>query len=131
MVGKFNNNITIQGGGGNGNTPSGRIGGIPVVEVTTPTYRVKEEDMGCVFLVREDCTFDFTDINQTAIFLFYYISIDINNKINRHTFTCVANNKEVVEFERFFPETPINFLSVAVMVYNNVVYVRSNGGYPS
>ena len=77
MVGKFNNNITIQGGGGNGNTPSGRIGGIPVVEVTTPQYTVKEEDMGCVFLVRNSCTLDFTNINQTAIFFFYHIFLDL------------------------------------------------------
>nr|WP_315011344.1 hypothetical protein [uncultured Capnocytophaga sp.] len=126
MVGKFNNNITIQGGGGNGNTPSGRIGGIPVVEVTTPQYTVKEEDMGCVFLVRNSCTLDFTNINQTAIFFFYHIT----DKNQRPEITCIANNKEIKEFERFYPSLYFGFLTTAVMVYNNVVYVRTISGYP-
>ena len=126
MVGKFNNNITIQGGGGNGNTPSGRIGGIPVVEVTTPQYTVKEEDMGCVFLVRNSCTLDFTNINQTAIFFFYHIT----DKNQRPEITCIANNKEIKDFESFYPSLYFGFLTTAVMVYNNVVYVRTISGYP-
>ena len=126
MVGKFNNNITIQGGGGNGNTPSGRIGGIPVVEVTTPQYTVKEEDMGCVFLVRNSCTLDFTNINQTAIFFFYHIT----DKNQHPEFTCIANNKEIKDFESFYSSLYFGFLTTAVMVYNNVVYVRTDSGYP-
>ena len=121
MVGKFNNNITIQGGGGNGNTPSGRIGGIPVVEVSTPQYTVKEEDMGCVFLVKEDCTFDFTNINQTAIFLFYYLDISKTDKMPY--ITCIAKNKKVVDRNIIRPYREMMVLNDVVMVYNNVVYV--------
>lgn len=121
MVGKFNNNITIQGGGGNGNTPSGRIGGIPVVDINTPQYTVKEEDMGCVFLVKEDCTFDFTNINQTAIFLFYYLDISKTDKMPY--FTCIAKNKKVVDRNIIRPYREMMVLNDVVMVYNNVVYV--------
>ena len=120
MVGKFNNNITIQGGGGNGNTPSGGSGGIRVVEITTQEYTVKEEDMGCVFLIKKECTFDFTNINQTAIFFFYHIN---ENRLSPKI-TCKAKNKKVIEDDFYYPFLSFGFNYQTVMVYNNVVYFK-------
>ena len=118
MVGKFSNTISkVNNNNSNSGNDSGKnsvIKGIPVIVVTTPTYLVKPEDMGCMLLVSANCTFDFTNVNDTSTCIIYIV----NKPSEINEVTVVAHNKEIIGSNITANDMYPNF----VTIYNGKVY---------
>jgi hypothetical protein len=118
MVGKFSNTISKNNNiGGNNNGNNSVLRGIPIVEITTPTYMVKKEDMGCMLLVTANCTLDFTNINDTSTCIIYII----NNPHEINEVLVKATNKNIVGSETFANDMHPQFITIhkgKVYTYN-------------
>ena len=105
MTGKFaylGNNGNSNGNNGNNNS---FIGGIRIIEITTPTYEVKEEDMGAMFLLNLDCELDFSKVKKTSTFIVYLIRKD---NFELPTIKFKSANKEIVgEKEYNYIQNPL------------------------
>lgn len=117
MTGKFtsgNSNGNSNSNGNNGNNNS-IIGGIRIIEITTPTYEVKEEDMGAMFLLNIDCELDFSKVKKTSTFIIYLIRKD---NLEQPTIKFKSTNKELVGQDDY------NYIqnSLFVVIHNNKLF---------
>ena len=117
MTGKFtsgNSNGNSNSNGNNGNNNS-IIGGIRIIEITTPTYKVKEEDMGAMFLLNIDCELDFSKVKKTSTFIIYLIRKD---NFEQPTIKFKSINKELVGQDDYnYIQNPL-----FVVIHNNKLF---------
>ena len=117
MTGKFtsgNSNGNSNNNGNNGNNNS-IIGGIRIIEITTPTYKVKEEDMGAMFLLNIDCELDFSKVKKTSTFIIYLIRKD---NFEQPTIKFKSINKELVGQDDYnYIQNPL-----FVVIHNNKLF---------
>ncbi|WP_314341955.1 hypothetical protein [Capnocytophaga sputigena] len=124
MVGKFSNTISkvSNNGNNNNNSNSGNnsiLRGIPVIEISTPQYVLKKEDMGSMLFISANCDLDFSNITETSTFIVYLVS----QPPARNTAKFIANNKTIEGITEYSAEqTPLFVVVRDDKVYTKLVF---------
>lgn len=115
MTGKFSFALNTGNNNGNSNGNTSFLGGIRVIEITTPSYEVKEEDMGAMLLLNIDCELDFSKVKKTSTFIIYLIRKD---NLEQPTIKFKSINKELVGQDDYnYIQNPI-----FVVIHNNKLF---------
>ena len=121
MVGKFSNTISkVSNNGNNSNSGNNSIlRGIPVIEISTPQYVLKKEDMGRMLFISANCELDFSNITETSTFIVYLVS----QPPARNTAKFIANNKTIEGITEYSAEqTPLFVVVRDDKVYTKLVF---------
>ncbi|ATA69638.1 hypothetical protein [Capnocytophaga sputigena] len=124
MTGKFSNTISkvSNNGNNNNNSNSGNnsiLRGIPVIEISTPQYVLKKEDMGSMLFISANCDLDFSNITDISTFIVYIVSQPPALNVAKF----IANNKTIEGITEYSAEqTPLFVVVRDDKVYTKLVF---------